>query len=113
MSGSRIVLSRQTIVFLLLVLGLTYLFNLGMWFSKDLLLENQQLYFQVLQLEMMIPAFSAIVVGVFIFKDTAYLGKPRIFFLYYLLVTAFAAIMILGRLFLGLDRVDYQQHALH
>jgi membrane protease YdiL (CAAX protease family) len=103
MSDRDKVLKRETAIFLVLALGLTYLLNVGMISKKDFLLENQDIFIQTLQVEMMIPAFSAIFVGFFVSKNQAYTGKPRIFFIYYLLTATFGTVVILGRIFFDLE----------
>lgn len=105
MTTHRRRLHRETALFLILTLGLTYLLNAGMLLRKRFLLENPDVFVQTLQVEMMIPAFAAITVGLFIIRDSAYTRRPTIFAVYYLLAAAFGAVTVLGRAFFGVEPV--------
>ena len=68
-------LKTETIVFLALTLGLTFLLNFIMWINYDLFAENIELFAIALQVQMLIPASSAIILNLFVFKTKTYSKK--------------------------------------
>jgi len=58
---------RNVTMFLFLTFGLTWVLNLFVWLRKDELGQNATLLFQ---LQMLLPAFCAILLSLFVFKDS-------------------------------------------
>jgi membrane protease YdiL (CAAX protease family) len=80
---------RQVITFLCLTFGLTWLLDLALYLNGGLLSGNVGL---ALQLQMLLPAFSALLLGVFFFKDSRVYFKSnhtasRWFIYFYFLLT--------------------------
>ncbi len=85
---------RHVVVFLGLTFGLTWLLNLAIELRGGLGAPGMG---TVLQFQMLLPAFSAIVLGLFFFPESPiYRGRPagreRWFYYYFLLLTAVYAI---------------------
>ena len=91
-------LKKETAVFIVLVFGLTFLLNFVMLINFDLFVENQELLVVALRFEMLIPAFSAITLNLFVFKTKAYPRKSRILYYYFLVITALSALLFALRL---------------
>ena len=70
-------LKTETVVFIALTLGLTFLLNLIMWINYDLFAERLELFSLALQFQMLIPAFSAIILNLFVFKSRTFSRKSR------------------------------------
>jgi len=88
---------KQVGLFLVLTFGLTWLLDLVLW---RLVGYGQNLTTGVLlQLQMLLPAFCAIVLGMFVFKDSPLYTvrtnkeRPRWFFYYFLLYTVVYAVV--------------------
>ena len=81
-------LKTETIAFLALTLGLTFLLNLFMWVNYDLIMESIELLSLATRLQMIIPAFSAIILNLFVFKTKTCPRKPKILFYYFLVLAA-------------------------
>lgn len=80
---------RHVGIFLALNFGLTYLLDLVIYLRGGLRMTG---IVAALQLQMLLPAFSAIVLGLFFFRESPIYrrrpaGKARWFYYYYLLVT--------------------------
>lgn len=93
---------RHMGVFLGLTFGLTWLLNLAIYLRGGL---NSPGIVAVLQLQMLLPAFSAIVLGLFFFPESPIYrkksaGRGRWFYYYFLLLTLIYA---LGTLFIWLS----------
>lgn len=86
-------LKTETVIFLALTFTLTFLLNLFMWVYYDLIVERAELLSLATRVQMIIPAFSAIILNLFIFKRRTYPRKPRIL-LYYFLVLAVLFIVV-------------------
>ena len=86
-------LKTETAVFLALTLTLTFLLNLVMWVNYDLIFERIDLLSLATRVQMIIPAFSAIILNLFIFKTRTYPRKSRVL-LYYFLVLAVLFIVV-------------------
>ena len=85
-------LKTETIAFIALTFGLTFLLNFVMWINYELIAERIELFSLALQLQMLLPAFSAIVLTLFVFKSKLFSRKPRILFYYFLILTALYAL---------------------
>ena len=70
-------LKKETVVFLILTFGLTFSLNFGMWINYDLFAKNIELFALALQVQMLIPAFSAIILNLFVFKTKTYPRKAN------------------------------------
>lgn len=81
-------LKTETIAFLALTLGLTFLLNLFMWVNYDLIMESIELLSLATRVQMIIPAFSAIILNLFVFKKKTYPRKPKILFYCFLILAA-------------------------
>lgn len=84
---------RNVGLFLALTFGLTWLLNLLLW---RIGFGTHYATGQFLQVQMLLPAFSAILLGLFFFKDSrAYRtqGRARWFFYFYLIFTVLYAAM--------------------
>ena len=81
-------LKTETVVFLALTLGLTFLLNLIMWVNSDLIMESIELLSLATRVQMIIPAFSAIILNLFVFKAKTYTRKSKILFYYFLVLVA-------------------------
>lgn len=96
---------RQVGAFLSLTFGLTWLLDLWIWSMRGY--QGHPMLGVLLQLQMLLPAFSAILLGMFFFKESAIhimqpVGKPRVFFYFYLFYTlAFLAAGLVGVLMPG------------
>jgi CAAX protease family protein len=93
---------RHVGAFLGLTFGLTWLLNLAIYLRGGLKVPG---IVAVLQLQMLLPAFSAIVLGLFFFPESPiyrkeHAGRGRWFYYYFLLVTLIYA---LGTLFIWLS----------
>jgi len=86
-------LKTETVVFLALTLGLTFLLNLVMWVNYDLIVESIELLSLATRVQMTIPAFSAIILNLFVFKTKTYPRKPKILFYYFLVLAALFALV--------------------
>jgi CAAX protease family protein len=89
---------RHVGAFLGLTFGLTWLLDLAIYFRGGLGTPGMV---TLLQLQMLLPAFSAIVLGVFFFPESPiYHGRPagrgRWFYYYFLLLTVIYALGALG-----------------
>ena len=84
-TGSRS-FKKETIVFIALTLGLTFLLNFVMWLNFDLIVESIELLALATRVQMSIPAFSAIILNLFIFKTKIFPRKARILFYYFLVL---------------------------
>ena len=89
---------RHVGAFLALTFGLTYLLDLAIYLRGGLRVEG---IVTVLQLQMLLPALSAIVLGLFFFAQSPiYRGRPagrgRWFYYYFLLLTVIFAAGALG-----------------
>ena len=80
-------LKKETVVFLALTFGLTFLLNFVMWLNYELIAERMELFSLAL-----LPAFSAIVLNLFVSKSKPFSRKPRILFYYFLILTALYAL---------------------
>jgi len=90
-NNKRLVLKSmktETIAFLALTLGLTFLLNLFMWVNYDLIMESIELLSLATRVQMIIPAFSAIILNLFVFKTKTCPRKPKILFYYFLVLAA-------------------------
>jgi hypothetical protein len=82
---------NQVGLFLALTFGLTWTLNLVLWLAVGY--EENLATGLLLQLQMLLPAFCAIVPGMFIFRDNALFQvrsdkeRPRWFFYYFLAYT--------------------------
>ena len=85
-------LKKETVVFLALTFGLTFLLNFVMWLNYELIAERMELFSLALQFQMLLPAFSAIVLNLFVSKSKPFSRKPRILFYYFLILTALYAL---------------------
>ncbi|MHB1416212.1 MAG: hypothetical protein ACYC1C_13270, partial [Chloroflexota bacterium] len=97
-SAERGVNWRQVGMFLGLTFGLTYLLNFVLWQTTGLASVATG---TVLQFQMLLPAFSAIVLGLFFFKNSSInlrnnLGRPRWFYFYFMALTVIYAALALG-----------------
>jgi membrane protease YdiL (CAAX protease family) len=88
---------KQVGLFLVLTFGLTWLLNLVLWLWVG---YGQNLAAGVLlQLQMLLPAFCAIVLGMFVFEDSPLYTvrsnkeRPRWFFYYFLIYTVIYAVV--------------------
>ena len=81
-------LKTETIAFLALTLGLTFLLNLFMWVNYDLIMESTELLALATRVQMIIPASSAIILNLFVFKTKTYPRKSKILFYYFLVLVA-------------------------
>jgi len=79
-------LKTEIVVFLALTFGLTLLLNLIMWINYDLIVESIELLSLATRVQMIIPAFSAIVLNLFVFKTKTYPRKSKILFYYFLVL---------------------------
>ncbi|KON31252.1 hypothetical protein AC477_04280 [miscellaneous Crenarchaeota group-1 archaeon SG8-32-1] len=86
-------LKKETVVFLALTLGLTFLLNLIMWINYDSIVESIELISLATRVQMVIPAFSAIILNLFIFKTKTYPRKSKILFYYFLVLAALFALI--------------------
>ena len=87
--------TKQVITFLALTFGLTWLLDLVLYLNGGLL---SPLTTVVLQLQMLLPAFSAMLLGVFFFKDSPLYkqtnrSSSRWFIYYFMAFTIFYAIV--------------------
>ncbi len=85
---------RHVGLFLALTFGLTWLIDLGLFLRGGLSFSG---FVTVVQLQMLVPAFSAIVLGLFFFREsplchTRPAGRGRWFYYYFLLVTLIYAL---------------------
>jgi uncharacterized protein len=88
---------RKVSAFLALTFGLTWILDLLLWRSGGT--QNPALTLLTLQLQMLLPAFSAILLQLFIFREyTAVSGntftKPRLFLLSFMVMTAAYACLV-------------------
>ncbi len=81
-------LKTEIVAFLALTLGLTFLLNLIMWINYDSIVESIELLSLATRVQMIIPAFSAIILNLFVFKTKTYPRKPKILFYYFLVLAA-------------------------
>lgn len=93
---------RRVETYLVVVFALTYLLDLSLWLAGGLAHPAVLL---VLQLQMLLPAFGAIVLGMFVFRHgpLAYLrapGRPRWFYSYFLALTVLYAVLAIAGLLL-------------
>ncbi len=80
---------RQVGTFLSLTFGLTALLNLILWLTGGL---RSPAATSVIGLQMLVPAFSAIALSMFVFRDSriyihSYKARPRWFFVFFLVFT--------------------------
>ena len=85
-------LKKETVVFIALTLGLTFLLNFVMWINYELIAKRIELFSLALQFQMLLPAFSAIILNLFIFKSKPFSRKSRILFYYFLILTGLYAL---------------------
>jgi membrane protease YdiL (CAAX protease family) len=114
-SRERIVsssLKKEIIVFIALTLGLTFLLNLVMWVNYDLIVENIELFSLALQFQMLIPAFSAIILNLFVFKTKTYSRKAIILFYYFLVLTALYTLIFAVRLVIPIELASIQLNSI-
>ena len=82
---------KQVGWFLGLTFGFSWLIDLVLWLTADY--GQNAAAGMLLQLQMLVPAFCAIVLGMFVFKNNPLYdlrvnrGRPRIFFYYYIVFT--------------------------
>ena len=81
-------LKKETIAFLALSLGSTFLLNLFMWVNYELIMESTELLALATRVQMIIPASSAIILNLFVFKTKTYSRKSKILFYYFLVLVA-------------------------
>ena len=81
-------LKNETVGFLAVTFALTFLLNLIMWVHYDSLVQSVELIQLGARLQMTIPAFSAIILNLFVFKTTIYPRKVKILFYYFLGIAA-------------------------
>lgn len=94
-SNKKISYKKEILVFLSLVFTLTYLLNLIMWLNYDIIEENILLLSSATGVQMIIPAFSAIILNLFVFKTNNYNKKSKILFYCFLsLCTLFVLVFI-------------------
>jgi len=80
----------QVITFLLLTFALTWILDLALWqYIKQ---GGKAGFLMALQLQMLLPAFSAILLGLFVYKNSPihrshYKERPRIFYYLFLVYT--------------------------
>ena len=86
-------LKKQTLAFLFLTFSLTFLLNFVMWLNYDIISESIELLRLATRVQMIIPAFSAIILNLFVFKTKIYQRKSRIL-LYYFLVLSIIFVLI-------------------
>ena len=89
---------RHVGVFLTLTFGLSWLLDLGLYLSGGL---SNPGFVTIVQLQMLLPAFSAIVLGLFFFPESPLYhrrpaGQGRWFYYYFLLLTVVYALGVLG-----------------
>ena len=89
---------RHVGAFLGLTFGLTWLLDLAIYLRGGLAAPGMT---TILQLQMLLPAFSAIVLGLFFFRESPiYRGRPagpgRWFYYYFLALTVVSALAALG-----------------
>ena len=91
---------KQVGLFLVLTFGLTWLLDLALWLLVG---YGQNVTTGVLlQLQMLLPAFCAIVLGMFVFRDSPLYTvrtnkeRPRWFFYYFLVYTVMYAVVGVG-----------------
>jgi membrane protease YdiL (CAAX protease family) len=87
---------RQVGLFIALTFALTWLLDLAIWLSVGY--QASAALGTLLQLQMLLPAFSAILLGLFVFADSPIhvskdLGRPRWFFYFFLLYTLIYIVM--------------------
>ena len=87
---------RNIAYFLGLTFGLTWLVNLILWQTG---FESGASAVQLLQFQMLLPAFSAIVLGMFVFKGSqiyykSFHERSRLFFYFYMIFTLIFAVLI-------------------
>jgi membrane protease YdiL (CAAX protease family) len=87
---------KQVGIFLALTFGLTWILDLVLWFTVGY--GESPLTGLLLQLQMLLPAFCAIVLGLFVFKGNALYQvrtnkeRPRWFYYYFLVYTIIYAV---------------------
>jgi len=79
-------------VFVALTLSLTFLLNFVMWVNYEVIAEHIELFGLALQFQMLLPAFSAIISNLFIFKSKPFSRKSKILFYYFLVLTGLYAL---------------------
>ena len=87
MSNERLIskaMKKETVVFLALTFALTFLLNLIIWVNYDSLVHSVELISLGARVQMTIPAFSAIILNLFVFKTKIYPRKVKILFYYFL-----------------------------
>lgn len=88
---------KQVGIFLALTFGLTWILDLVLWFTVGY--GESPVTGLLLQLQMLLPAFCAIVLGLFVFKGNALYQvrtnkeRPRWFFYYFLVYTLIYAVI--------------------
>jgi membrane protease YdiL (CAAX protease family) len=88
---------KQVGLFLVLTFGLTWLLDLVLWLTVGY--GQNPVTGVLLQLQMLLPAFCAIVLGMFVFKDSPLYTvrtskeRPRWFFYYFLVYTLIYAVV--------------------
>ena len=88
---------KQVGLFLILTFGLTWLLDLVLWLTVGY--GQNVTTGLLLQLQMLLPAFCAIVLGLFVFKDSPLYTvrtnreRPRWFFYYFLVYTVMYAVV--------------------
>ena len=94
---------KEIFAFLTLTFTLTYLLNLIMWPNYDIIEENILLLSSATGLQMIIPAFSAIILNFFVFKKNRYNRKSKILFYCFLVL---CALFVLIFAFLVVNPID-------
>ena len=85
-------LKTEIFGFVALTLGLTFLFNFVMWINYEVIADRIELFGLALQFQMLIPAFSAIILNLFVFKSKPFSRKSKILFYYFLVLTGLYAL---------------------
>ena len=96
-------LKTETIAFLALTFGLTFLLNLIMWVNRDSIMESVELLSLATRVQMIIPAFSAIILNIFIFKTKTYTRKSKILLYCFLVLVALYIVVFALRLISPVD----------
>jgi membrane protease YdiL (CAAX protease family) len=79
-----------------------------MWIYYDLFAESIELFSMALTVQMLIPAFSAIILNLFVFKTKTYNRKSRILFYYFLILAALLVLVFAVRLAIPIELASIQ-----
>lgn len=85
-------LKKEICGFVALTLGLTFLLNFVMWINYEVIADRLELFGLALQFQMLIPAFSAIILNLFVFKSKPFSRKSKILLYYFLVLTGLYAL---------------------